>query len=360
MTCLHRYWLKEFAKFFGIVQTVVLVLFVVIDYLSRMDKFLESDVSMGQALWYVVLKLPFMFVQLTPAAILLATIAVFGLMNKNNELTAVKSSGISVYFLVKPALAASVVLVGAVFFMGESLVPLSMAKANHIRQNEIRKQDNISRNRNDIWIKSENTIVHIRFFDPVQQTVAGICATTMADDFTLASRIDAGHGRYELGRWLLEDVVEQTYNPDTGDYDVVLSDMKLVDWGMGLVPENLGQLVRTSDEMGFFELKAYVDKVKSEGYDATTYQVDMHGKAAFPFICIIMALFGAATGMRSFVKANLPAGIGVGVVIAFFYWVMYGICLSMGYAGVLPAAAAPWAANIFFLCAGTIFLINTE
>ncbi|HKJ99472.1 MAG TPA: LPS export ABC transporter permease LptG [Desulfotignum sp.] len=358
MTCLHRYWLKEFAKFFGIIQTVILVLFVVIDYLSRMDKFLKYDISMAQAFWYVLLKLPFMFVQLTPAAILLATITVFGLMNKNNELTAVKSSGISVYFLVKPALAASMVLVGVMFFMGESLVPLSMEKANHIRQYDMRKPDRISRNRNDIWIKSQNTMVHIPFFDPVQQTVAGICATTMADDFTLLSRVDAGYGRYELDQWLLEDVVEQTYNPDTGDYDVVLSDMKLFD--LGLVPQDLDQLVRTSEEMGFFELKAYVDKVKREGYDPTTYQVDMHGKAAFPFICIIMALTGAATGMRSFVRANLPAAIGVGVVIAFFYWVMYGICLSMGYAGILPAVAAPWAANVFFLCTGIIFLVNTE
>jgi lipopolysaccharide export system permease protein len=358
MTCLHRYWLKEFAKFFGIIQTVILVLFVVIDYLSRMDKFLKYDISMAQAFWYVLLKLPFMFVQLTPAAILLATITVFGLMNKNNELTALKSSGISVYFLVKPALGASLVLAGVMFFMGESLVPLSMEKANHIRQYEMRKQDRISRSRNDIWIKSRNTMVHIPFFDPVQQTVAGICATTMADDFTLLSRVDAARGRYELDRWLLEDVVEQTYNPDTGDYDVVLSDMKLFD--LGLVPRDLDQLVRTSEEMGFFELKAYVDKVKREGYDPTTYQVDMHGKAAFPFICIIMALTGAATGMRRFVRANLPAAIGVGVVIAFFYWVMYGICLSMGYAGILPAVVAPWTANMFFLCTGIIFLINTE
>lgn len=358
MTCLHRYWLKEFAKFFGVIQTVILVLFVVIDYLSRMDKFLKYDISMAQAFWYVLLKLPFMFVQLTPAAILLATIAVFGLMNKNNELTALKSSGISVYFLVKPALAASMVLVGVMFFMGESLVPLSMEKANHIREYEMRNQDRISRNRNDIWIKSQNTMVHISFFDPVQQTVAGICATTMTDNFTLLSRIDAGHGRYELDQWLLEDVVEQTYNPDTGDYDVVLSDMKLFD--LGLVPRDLDQLVRTSDEMGFFELKAYVDKVRNEGYDATTYQVDMHGKIAFPFICIIMALTGSATGMRNFVKANLPTGIALGVSIAFFYWVLYGICLSLGYAGVLPAAAAPWVANGFFLCAGFIFLINTE
>ncbi|MFN2356544.1 MAG: LPS export ABC transporter permease LptG [Desulfotignum sp.] len=358
MTCLHRYWLKEFAKFFGVIQIVILLLFVCIDYLSRMDRFLESPISLAQALWYVVLKLPFMFVQLTPAAILLATIVVFGLMNKNNELTAVKSSGISVYFLVKPALLASALLVGIMFFMGESLVPLSMAKANHIRQYDMRKQDHISQHRNDIWIKDQKTLVHIRFFDPVQQTVAGICVTTMADDFTLVSRIDARQGRYELDQWLLEDVIEQTYNPDTGDYDVTLSDMKLVE--LGLVPEDLGQLIKPSDEMGFFELKAYVDKVRNEGYDATTYQVDMHGKIAFPFICIIMALTGAATGMRSFVKANLPAAIALGVVIAFCYWVLYGICLSMGYAGVLPAVAAAWLANGFFLCAGIVFLINTE
>ncbi|MCF8090997.1 MAG: LPS export ABC transporter permease LptG [Desulfotignum sp.] len=358
MTCLHRYWLKEFVKFFGVIQALILVLFVVIDYLSRMDKFLESSISLVHAFWYVVLKLPFMFVQLTPAAILLATITVFGVMNRNNELTAVKSSGISVYFLVKPAFFVSILLAGLMFFLGESLVPLSMSKANHIRQYDIRKQNQVSQNRNDIWIKSGNTLVNIRFFDPVHQTVSGVSATTMDDEFTLASRIDARHGRYELDLWLLEDVVEQTYNPDTADYDVTLSDMKLVD--LGLVPQDLGQLVKKSDEMGFFELKAYVDKVRNEGYDATFYQVDMHGKIAFPFICVIMALTGAAAGMRSFTKVNLPAAIGLGVVIAFFYWVMYGICLSLGYAGVLPAMVAPWVANLFFLCAGFIFLIYTE
>ena len=54
----------------------------------------------------MLLKLPFMFVQLTPASLLLAVIASFGIMNRNQELTALKSSGISVYFLVKPALLA--------------------------------------------------------------------------------------------------------------------------------------------------------------------------------------------------------------------------------------------------------------
>ncbi len=39
MACLHKYWFKEFFKFFGVIQALILVLFVIIDYLSRMDKF---------------------------------------------------------------------------------------------------------------------------------------------------------------------------------------------------------------------------------------------------------------------------------------------------------------------------------
>ena len=86
MSCLHKYWLKEFVKFFSIIQLMILTLFVFIDYLSRMDKFLNSDISLMGALGYVLLKVPFMFVQLTPASVLLATITVFGLMNRSNEL----------------------------------------------------------------------------------------------------------------------------------------------------------------------------------------------------------------------------------------------------------------------------------
>ena len=102
--CLHKYWLKEFIRIFIIIQALVIILFVFIDYLSHMDRMLEYDVSFARGLWYVVLKLPYMFVQFTPAGLLLAVISVFGIMNRNEELTALRSSGISVYFLVKPAI----------------------------------------------------------------------------------------------------------------------------------------------------------------------------------------------------------------------------------------------------------------
>ncbi len=358
MKCLHRYWLKEFSKFFMMIQTLILVLFVFIDYLSRMDNFLQSDITLSRGLWYVLLKLPFMFVQLTPASLLLAVIATFGIMNRNAELTALKSSGISVYFLVKPALLAGLVLAGVMFLMGETLIPISMAKANHIRYQEMATGTKVSQGRKDIWIKSGNDLVHINFFDPVQKRVAGITSTTMGEGFRIVYRMDARDGWYENGLWLFEGVTEQVYDPEKDDYNITIMPRKIMETKLN--PEDLGRLALKSNEMSYSELKGYVKKVTSEGYDATTYRVDMNGKLAFPFICVIMALTGAATGMRSFVKTNLPVAIAVGVVICFLYWFVYGFCTSLGYAKILPPLVATWVGNLIFLCLGSIYLINTE
>jgi len=358
MLCLHKYWLKEFFRFFSIIQFLILVLFVFIDYLSRMERFLNSDISLMGALGYVLLKVPFMFAQLTPASILLAAIMVFGLMNRNNELLAIRSSGISIYFLIKPAILVSVILAILMFFLGETIIPITMARSNYIKYNVINKRHNIHLTRHNIWIKSENRLVHINFFDPAQQFAAGITVTSLGKDFSLVSRIDAKKAHYKQDKWVIENVIEQVYDEDSVDYDVKLYDKKTIP--LELKPADLEEISKKSDAMSFFELKKYISKVEYEGYDATTYKVDLNSKIAFPFICIIMVLTGAAIGIRSFVKENIPAAIAIGVVIAFMYWIMYGFCLSLGYGTVLPPIISAWAANLFFLCFGILYFINTE
>lgn len=358
MSCLHKYWLKQFAKFFFIIQLLILVLFVFIDYLSRMERFLNSEISLAGALGYILLKVPFMFVQFTPATILLAAIVVFSLMNRNNELLAIRSSGISVYFLVKPAVLVSVLFAMLMFVFGETIIPISMARSNYIKYNVIKKSDNIYSSRKDIWIKSDNRLVHINFYDPANQTIAGITITSLKKDFSLDSRIDAAKGYFKDGEWVFEKIIQQMHKADSINYDVKLYDKKIIP--LSFKPDDLKKVAKKSEEMSFFELKKYVTKVEKEGYDATTYRVDLNGKIAFPFICIIMVLTGAATGMRSFAKENMPVAIAAGVVTAFMYWVMYGFCLSMGYGTILPPAISAWAANLFFLCFGILYLINAE
>lgn len=249
MACLHRYWLKEFTKYFVIIQMMILVLFVFIDYLSRMNSFLSSDITLARGLWYVMLKLPFMFVQLTPASLLLAVIASFGIMNRNAELTALKSSGISVYFLVKPALLAGMVLAGVMFLLTETLIPISMSKANHIRYQEMNGGPTISKGRTDIWIKSDHTMVHINHFNPNLGKVSGVTTTTMGEHFIIQHRLDAQWGYYEDGQWVFKNVVEQRYDPQKDAYEVERLPEKRMTYT--IVPEDLSRMVLKSDAMSF-------------------------------------------------------------------------------------------------------------
>ena len=356
---LYRYWLREFARFFFIIELLILTLFILIDYLSRLDKFLNSDLTLIGAFGYVLLKVPFMFVQLTPAAVLLSAICVFGLMNRNNELLAIRSSGISIYLLVKPALMAGGVLALFMFLLGETLIPVTMAKANFINTHVIKKKQGIHTARQDIWIKSENQLVHINYFDPVNQRISGVTITILDREFNMVRRLDAAQADYTKdGQWELKDVIMQEHQPDTLDYNVTVHDVLTYPLAFDLA--DLGEVAKKSDEMSFFELRRYAAKVAEEGYDNKTYQVDMNGKLAFPFICIIMILTGAATGMRKFAKENIPVAVALGVVVAFLYWVMHGFCLSLGYGGILPPIVSAWAANLFFAGFGTLFLMNAE
>ena len=357
MALLYRYWLREFMGYFAAVQFIVLCIFVAVDYLSRLDRFLKAGYPLDQAFGYVLLKVPFMFVQLTPAGIVLSAIIVYGLMNRNNELLALRGAGISVFNLVKPGVFAGVVLALLMFILGETLVPITMSRANHIKYVDIKKKQNIYSAKEDIWIRGDRKILHLKYFDPADQTLSGISITFFDENFAMVRRLDARRGKFEKGVWHIFNVLEQSFERE-GETTVHFHEEE--DALLDIVPEDLQGMVKKSDEMGFRELASYIRKVEKEGYDATTYRVDLYGKTALPFICVIMVLTGAAAGMHSRIKESLPLGITLGIGVSFLYWIFYGFCTSLGYAKMLPPVVSAWAANIFFFCFSLIFIITAE
>lgn len=129
---------------------------------------------------------------------------------------------------------------------------------------------------------------------------------------------------------------------------------------MGVTPEDLKQVARKTEEMSFMELYRFVQKVESEGYDATHYRVDLHGKIAFPFVCIIMTFIGAGLAARGKVKEGLPISVSYGMGIAFLYWILFSFCMSLGYAAMLPSFLAAWAVNLISMCLAIYLLINAD
>ncbi len=358
MSIIHKYLIREFLKYFSIVQIIVLCLFIAIDYLTNIDRFLKAELPLMKGLFYVLLKTPHMTVLLTPVGIIISIIIVFGLMNKNKELLALKSSGISVFYLIKPFLVMGVVMSIFLFYIAEEIVPITMTHASNFKRMEIKKKSMVTSKEKNIWIKGKRRITHIKFYNHKLKMVFGVTRNIFDKNFNLIRRIDAAGGVYKEGIWELFDCMEQRFDKITGENTVESYQKK--EEVLGFMPEDLEVVQKKSEEMGYRELYAYVEKMESEGYDATIYKVDLYGKIAFPFICILMCIVGAGITIKENVNDELIKNVSVGIGLSFLYWIFYSFCLSLGYGEILPPFIAAWAANFILFCYGIYSLLNAE
>ncbi len=358
MTIIYQYVSREMIKSMLIVLVVVVSIYVLIDFFEKIDKFMDAGLPFSKAAIFFGFNVPFIIAQILPVCVLLSVLIVFGLMGRQNEILALKSSGVSVYALVRPVFTIGVASTILLFFFTEWVVPITSAKANRIWLQEVKQKSAVISKEKNIWIREDREILYIRYYNSAHEAMYGVTLYNFDEDFGLAQRIDAKRGVFQGKRWMLYNVMEQERKPETGTYDVHFLPARYIEFN--LLPNDLKTVVKTSEEMNFKELLAYVRKVESEGYDATLYRVDLHAKIAFPFICIILSVVGSGVALRKRMKEGMPASIAYGLGLVFLYWIFYSFCISLGYAGMMPPVAAAWAANLIFFCLGIILLLNAE
>lgn len=357
MNIISRYIIKEVLKIYGLVLGVVIGLYLAIDFLEKVDNFLEVGLPISRLLAFLLYEIPFVVVQVLPVALLLAVLITVGLMNRHNEIVALRSCGVSVYRTMAPVLMLGAASSLVLFAMAEFLVPLTIGHANRIWHREVQRSTAVSSREKNIWIRGDRTIIHIRYYHPRERKVYGVTVNRFEDGFVYSGRLDAASGVYDEGVWRLSDVVAQRFSGDAPP-SVAFEAVRTVD--LGIVPEDLSEVARKSEEMGIVALARYIDKIQSEGYEATAYRVDWMNKLAFPLVCIIMSLAGVGIAVRNALREGLAVSVVFGVAVAFLYWVFHSFCLSLGYGEMLPAAVAAWTANVVFFCLSGVLLMTAE
>jgi lipopolysaccharide export system permease protein len=337
---------------------VVIAIYTIVDFFEKIGDFIEANASLGAALQFLMLRIPFITAQMLPAALLLSVLITLGLMSRKNELVALKSSGIGVYTLFKP-----IVLIGLaggllLFFISEVIVPISISKANDIYLADVNKISAMATQEKNIWIKGKQTITHITYYNQLNRTVFGVTLNQFNQNFKLVRRVDAPKGIFENGHWVLYSVMEQAIDPVTNAVKVSFFPKKTEP--VDLLPEDLRRVAKKSEEMSYEELHNYISAIEAEGYNADNYRVDLHAKTALPFVCLIMCMVGTGIAGRSALKESLAKIITLGVTIIFLYWVLFSFCLSLGYGGILPPVLAAWLANLVFMALGAILLLHAD
>ena len=334
------------------------MIYLVIDFAEKIPKFLTHRAELRHVFWYFALKLPSILFQITPLAILMSSLLTLAILSRNNEITAMRSAGISLYRVLIPFLAVAQVVSFLLLWANDTVIPEANQQAEIVREVQIERQSPRAFFKgNEIWVRLGNhTLMRGDLADDFPVKIHGISLYRLNSDFSIHEVLIAKEILNEDGQWVLVSGMRRTL--DTGQNVATTFDRLPIT--LNQKPEDFRRMLRVSSEaLSLRDLSAYVDRLREDGYNPSRYATDLFGRTAFPFVCVIMALIGTSlslmhTGVRG---AGLVKGVGYSLLIGFGYWAMHSVGLAFGRSGVLPPILAGWAANLMFLSfAGYLFL----
>ncbi len=357
MKVIPRYLYKEFLRLFFFSLLVFLAIYLTVDFIQKVDDLVEAHAPVGVSILYFLYKMPYLVVQMVPAAVLISVIVMFSVMRKNNEITSLKASGVSVLSLSVPVLSAALAISAAVFLLSEVIVPYTSTRGTVIWETEVKKQGRKHfYGRDDIWYRTDRAIYWIRYFDPDRVIMHGVALYFFDQAFHLVKVIEGRRARWTGSRWRMEEGFVETA---CGNGEYRFTRFSRMDLDLSERPELFLRPVRQPEEMSYWQLKRFARGIRRQGYNATRYLVDMNIKLSFPLVSLIMVLIGIpiSLGLK---RGGTPLSVSLGMGVCFLYLATFGLARSLGISGLFPPVLSAWLANLVFFFAGVYLLMRVR
>src|SRR5580704_14894737 len=358
-TILDDYVLRGFALYFGMSVAAFLMLLLVFTLFELLSDILRNQISPLTVGEYLLNVAPYFLYSTTPLSMLLAVLVTFGLLQRSNEITAIKATGISLYRIIVPILIASMVVAGVLFMSDQLYLPYTNKRQDALR-NEIKGKPAQTYLRPDRkWIFGQHSdIYYYQFFDPDRNVFDSVSVFQFdPHTFQITHRISAvrAHWSDSMGRWIYEEGWERSLKGSAIDnyrkFDVATYPE------LAESPAYFKKEVKQSSEMSYDELRRYIYDLEQSGFDVVRLRVQLQKKIAYPLITLVMAVlaipFALSTGKRSAV-AGVATAIGIGVV----YWTISGLFEAMGNLSQLPPSVAAWSPDVVFGFVGGYLILR--
>jgi lipopolysaccharide export system permease protein len=362
MRTLDRYLLREWLRVCLVTLLGFPILVIVIDLTDKLDTYMSRGISKGAVALSYVYDLPEKMFLVLPVAVLFATVFTVGTLGRHSELTAAKASGISFHRLVRPLFlaAAGAFVLGLALgelapvvasrraeLLGERAIRSTTSRYNFVYRADrgwvyaIRSLELASREMRDVILEREGTgAAYPTIMLAAQRAVYGDTTRRWTlHDGALRYLGSGGGGADAAG-----PAEEFTFEFDT------LQTRVLQERPVDLLAEP-----KAPDEMRYAELGRYIDALARSGADAKKLRVERALKVAIPFICLLIALFGAPLAITS-PRAGAAWGVGVSLATTFTVLLMFQLSKAVGAGGVLPPALAAWTPNILVAVAAVYLL----
>jgi lipopolysaccharide export system permease protein len=363
MRILDNYTVKSITKIFLASIFLFLFLYILIDLAAHLDDFFENKVPLSIIASYYGSFLPYIFVRTSPIACLLATLFTYSTLNNNNEIIALRASGLNFWQITRPAIIFGLMATSLVFLVNEQFVPQTFSMSQDIKQEKIEVRTDKPGKAQPIkylfFYGQGNRLFFIDRYEPSEKLMSGITVISQDERQRMTEKITALKAQWTTAGWKFMTCQIAKYNPldQTLNGDVQFFKEKVLD-----VAETPSDLLRQKTDvasMNIRQLKEYIGRFKSSGAVSAinNLKVDLHSKIAYPFACIVIILvglpFALVTGRR---KGLTFASVGIALTIGFLFFVVDSVGQALGKGQALPPIVAAWFAPILFLAAGLILV----
>jgi LPS export ABC transporter permease LptG/LPS export ABC transporter permease LptF len=354
-----NYVLQTFLFYFLVLLSSFILITHVFTFFELLGDIVRNKIPMIDVIKYHFYLTPKLIYDAAPVSVLVAVLVTFGVMAKQNEVTALKACGISLYRLSVPVLLAALTLSAALFAFDTTIVPAANreqdALRNKIKGRPIQTYLNLGRN----WIRGEGCrTFYYKYLDAQQGVMTNVNVYDQdCKDSQIRRHTYADRARWEPGvkTWVFQNGWQRTLGQRGTDekYDFAGKTATFPD--IVEPPQYFLREVKQEKQMTYEELAQFIVDLQKAGFDTVRLQVQYYKKFAVPLFAFIMALiavpFAFAGGNR-----GAMSGVGISLSVAIAYWSISQLFEQVGVLNQLSPLVAAWAPDVLFSLAGLYFL----
>ncbi len=362
---LERYTLRTFLAPLVFCFVAFCSLWMIMDLLDNLKDFQEAKTSLGRVVLFYVGIVPFIFVSVMPASLLLAVLYTLTKMSRANEIVAMLSAGRSVGQILRPifivVVAVAVLSVAANYYWAPRaegnreavMTALGERQKDSIRAAAVMYRDPLTQR---VWFVSTFP------FSLRESRMRGVQVREVGKDGEITRVIHADSAMWwPGGLWRFYDGLEVIYQNgravEQRPFARDESGTRVLD--VKTFEETPWSMVSYALQPDYMSVPELVSYLKAHAKDPPEKLAPFHAhffhRFALPWQSFALALVAAPLGI-AYSRRGAVGGIAGSVFIFFAILFLNNLCLNLGKGGHLPPWLAPWLPHVLFVSLGLILL----
>lgn len=365
MKITHRYLLKEILAYFLIAVLVFTIVFMMGKTYVLTELLVNKGVrilDIGKLLFY---SLPSSLILMIPIALLLGVLITFVRLSSDNEILALKASGISLYQLTPPVLILSVMVYLLSTFLviyglpwgnkGFKYVLFDIAKTKAftaIKENVFNDSfDGVIIYVDKITLRGKK-LERIFIYSEDEEVGVGGSKTILAKEGYLVTNPYS----HEIILHLIGITGDQM-SKEGKSYTSIESEALIQKLAFGGNLFRIRRFRLRDWERSIGELRAEIEMRKLHRRNYTQQLLEIYRKFSIPFACIVFGLMGIPLGFLP-KRSGKFYGCILGILVVLAYYIIRTLAETFAFNGSLPPLIASWTPNLILMALAIYLLVK--